>query len=288
MKNLKYLFLASLSLTLIQCTNDDQDFVENVDDALIEEISKTEVSDNKEESNSTSTIEKEKSATEHGWGYEGSRGPASWGGIKSDYSICSSGKNQSPINLKWKKPQSGTQINFNYMESKYSILNNGHTIQINFDTGSKFSLNGHPYELVQMHFHSVSEHQIGSKSYPMEIHLVHKDKKGTLAVVGLMVNEGYKSNPIIDHFWKNLPKDLDQEVKMNDAKFNIADLLPKTKTYYNYKGSLTTPPCSEGVNWYVFNTPIELSKEQIDLFRKFYNKNNRPLQALNGRKVVNY
>lgn len=221
------------------------------------------------------------------WGYHGSAGPEHWGDLRSEFRACKKGRMQSPIDLKWKKPLAGGQIKFMYHQAPLRVIDNGHSIQVNFPEGSKVDLRGHLYELVQLHFHSTSEHTISGRSYPLEMHLVHKDAKGEIAMVGVMFVLGAK-NRVIDKIWEHLPRDKNHEVVVTSAQLNPSELLPHRLTYYHYIGSQTKPPCREGVNWNVFNTPVELSLEQLERFRVRYAHNNRPVQRLHGRRPANY
>lgn len=217
------------------------------------------------------------------WAYEGEHGPEHWGDMSKDYASCSHGKTQSPIDISGAQNEALPDIGFAYKPSKTNILNNGHTIQVNYDEGSSITLDGVQYSLLQFHFHDPSEHTVAGKSFGMEVHLVHKNAKGELAVVGLLIQEG-KENTVLAETWKNMPAKADEK-KTLAVSINAQDLLPEGHTYYRYSGSLTTPPCSEGVNWLVFKSPIEMSKAQIAAFKKLINKNARPVQPLNTRTV---
>lgn len=220
------------------------------------------------------------------WSYTGLTGPEMWGDLKEDYILCKIGKLQSPINLLWKRPMGEDKIEFNYKETGYNIIDNGHSIQIQFEPGNHILHNGHKYELVQLHFHAHSEHALSGKFFPLEAHFVHKDEAGQLAVLGVFFIEG-KANPFLEVMWKHLPKVKNREIASTNA-FDPSLLLPSLKTHYSYMGSLTTPPCSENVSWNVFNTPVEMSREQINHFKVLYSKNFRPLQPINDRPVSNY
>ncbi len=222
------------------------------------------------------------------WSYEGEGGPESWGELDPKFSACSQGQSQSPINLKWTSPKEGGKLEFAYHDSKLKVIDNGHTLQFNYEQGSKVSINGEEYDLLQMHFHTPSEHTISNKSYPLEVHFVHKDALGRLAVVGVMFKETKANDSTIDALWGFVPSEKNKEIEIPDFTLNPMKLIPSKHTFYHYSGSLTTPPCSEGVIWNVLNTPINISKSQIEAFRSLYSKNNRPVQPLNGRSVVNY
>jgi len=221
------------------------------------------------------------------WSYEGATGPEHWGKMDEANVTCSLGKEQSPVDLKWSKPLAKRELGFSYHSSDLRVIDNGHTIQVNFDKGSTVTIEGHAYDLVQMHFHARSEHTISKKTFPLEAHFVHKDAGGKLAVVGVLFKEG-AHNEELDAIWKNFPRTTGEEVKVSDAKIDPSTLLPKQRTHYHYMGSLTTPPCSEGVNWNVMNTPITASKEQLMRFTKLYSANYRPVQPLHNRSPANF
>lgn len=217
------------------------------------------------------------------WTYEGDEGPAHWGELSADYATCGSGKSQSPIDVTNPSPQDLANIEFYYQPSKINILNNGHTIQVNYDSGSYIELDGTRYDLVQFHFHAPAEHSINGKLAESELHLVHKNADGNLAVVGVMIEKGTE-NPAFKTVWENLPAE-ETAVQTADADVNAADMLPTVQTTYRYDGSLTTPPCSEGVKWNVMTEPIQLSEAQLAAFTAIFEGNNRPVQALNERTV---
>jgi len=217
------------------------------------------------------------------WGYSGEHGPAKWGDMEGDFSACKLGKEQSPIDIRNAKKSALPALDFNYADSGAEIVNNGHTVQVNLVDGGVLTLDGVPYKLVQFHFHTPSEEKIGGKAYPLEAHLVHQNADGKLAVVAVMLKEG-KANAALDPVFKNLPQ-TEGIKKPLGANLSAAVLLPAARTYFRYIGSLTTPPCSEGVRWQVLKQPIEVSKAQIAAFHKLYTMNARPVQALNGRTV---
>ncbi|MEE9543307.1 MAG: carbonic anhydrase family protein [Thermodesulfobacteriota bacterium] len=217
------------------------------------------------------------------WAYSGDDGPSHWGSLSADFSACKDGKSQSPINIARAKPAGLGAITFNYKTSKLAILNNGHTIQADYDSGSSISVDGKSYNLLQFHFHGPSEHTVDGVHSRMEMHLVHKSEDGALAVVGVMINEG-AHNANFDNAWNNLP------VHSGDHKdvgvvMKAVELLPESKKYTTYSGSLTTPPCSEGVTWLVLNDSVEMSKSQIEAFGEIIHANNRPVQPLNRRPL---
>lgn len=217
------------------------------------------------------------------WGYEGHEGPAHWGEISRDYHTCKSGKKQSPIDISAAETAGISAITFNYASSPIDMVNNGHTIQMNYSGDSKITVSGKSYKLLQFHFHSPSEHTINGKPADMVAHLVHQAEDGQLGVIAVLMNKGAK-NKTIATLWKHMPTKPGDHKKAK-AEINVADLLPADQSYFNYSGSLTTPPCSEGVNWMVLRQPVEVSAEQIAAFTNMFAKSVRPVQPLHGRVV---
>ncbi len=221
----------------------------------------------------------------HGhWSYEGETGPGHWGELSEKFEACSKGTSQSPINIEATATEGHGEVEFHYSPSRIKILNNGHAVQVNYDKGSYIKVDGKRYDLLQFHFHSPSEHTVDGKHAAIEMHLVHKSKDGQLAVVGVLIEKG-GSNGAYKDVWANLPEEEGHE-KVTKATVNAVKLLPAKKTYYTYSGSLTTPPCSENVAWFVMKTPVKLSGDQIKAFMEIMHGDNRPTQPLNGRKVM--
>jgi len=225
-------------------------------------------------------------ADDHGpsWGYDGKVGAANWGDLKPEYATCKLGQNQSPIDIKGAVTADLDAIKFDYKTSPLKIVDNGHTIQANYESGSSITVNGKQYKLLQVHFHQPSEEKVDGKAYPMDAHLVHKSEDGKLAVVAVLLKEG-NQNQFLQTLWKNIPKQKKQEVSVKNVNINLAKLLPTKQGYYSFAGSLTTPPCSEEVTWMVLNTPVEMSKAQIAKFGSYYSNNARPVQPLNERSL---
>lgn len=165
------------------------------------------------------------------------------------------------------------------------MIDNGHTVQVNYAPGSMLKIGDKTYELVQFHFHHKSETAIHGKHSPMEVHLVHKDKDGNLAVVAVLLHEG-ESNPAVATTWSNIPGEKEKAVSPDGVEIQAVQLLPKNHRYYTFSGSLTTPPCTENVTWIVMVEPVTVSKEQIEKFAKLYPDDERPVQPLNGRVVL--
>jgi carbonic anhydrase len=221
------------------------------------------------------------------WSYSGVTGPQYWGTLSDKYKMCSTGTRQSPIDLRYQRPAGEGNLKFDYRASAWEVVNNGHAIQVNFEKGNHFYHNGHKYELLQMHFHAPSEHTLSGRSFPVEAHFVHKDSSGQLAVVGVFF-ESVQENPFLKSIWSRIPSKKNKPVQAKGEKLNPTALLPAVRTHYNYAGSLTTPPCSEGVNWVVLNTPMKMSSGQLAQYRSFYSKTNRPVQPVNTRQPANY
>ena len=231
-----------------------------------------------------------KSALSHPihWSYNGENDPSHWGDLNSEYLICKTGSQQSPINFEEAQITNLPNIEFNYKNTSFKIINNGHTIEEKYEPGSFIKIDGKRYELLQFHFHAPSEHTVDGKHYPVEAHLVHKSEDGKLAVIGVFMKEG-SSNDFLETVWTHIPTQ-EGEKMVQGVSVNASVLPPEDKSYYNYIGSLTTPPCSEGVSWNVMKTPIEVSSEQIAKFTAVYSGNARPVQPLNRRivKVKNF
>ncbi|MGL5304367.1 MAG: carbonic anhydrase [Aeromonas sp.] len=218
------------------------------------------------------------------WGYEGKAGPAQWAKLTPEFGQCA-GSNQSPVDLNGLVEAELVPLVFNYQAGGNSVLNNGHTVQVSYAPGSTLEVDGSKFELKQFHFHAPSENLIKGKSYPLEGHLVHVNDKGEIAVVAVMFEAG-KPNAALAKAWSALPA---KEGESHEIKTPIAadKLLPANRDYYRFNGSLTTPPCSEGVRWLVMKQPVEVSQAQIDAFKAvMHHPNNRPVQPLHGRVVM--
>jgi carbonic anhydrase len=219
------------------------------------------------------------------WGYSGSEGPEHWGQIDTKFAICSSGKNQSPINLAGVIESNLSPMAINYQIGGNEILNNGHTIQINYKPGSSINVDGRTFELKQFHFHSPSENTIEGQSFPLEAHFVHSDTTGNLAVIAVMFEEGDK-NTELEKAWRVMPENVEEKSPLPES-IDANLILPHDQDYYRFNGSLTTPPCSEGVWWLVMKSSNIVSKEQIEKFtHTMHHPNNRPIQPINARIIL--
>ena len=218
------------------------------------------------------------------WDYDGKAGASKWGKLSSDYATCGLGLRQSPINIHETIGADLPPIRFTYKPVPLSIIDNGHTIQVNAAGAGSIKVDAEEFELLQFHFHKPSEEKINGKTYEMVVHLVHKSKEGKLAVVAIMLQSG-KEQQLIRTLWSNLPLEQNKPIERTDIKIDPTLLLPTTRNYFTYIGSLTTPPCSEGVLWLVFKTPTQVSKEQIAGFGRIYKNNARPIQPRNARVI---
>ncbi|NIH07137.1 carbonic anhydrase family protein [Providencia rettgeri] len=220
------------------------------------------------------------------WTYEGGSAPEHWGELSEEFKVCQSGFNQSPINIEDAIDGKLKPLKINIHTHAQKIINNGHSIQINVNDDDDFSIDGSTYQLKQFHFHSPSENKIKGKQYSLELHFVHSKEDKEIAVLAIMLEEG-AANPAIEQILKNIPKEKKQEKELG-LHIDLTTLFPKDKSYYRFSGSLTTPPCTEGVVWLVMKEPINASKEQIQKFQKaLEHSNNRPTQPLHGRLIVN-
>ena len=217
------------------------------------------------------------------WSYEGETGPANWGKINSDWTRCSTGSRQSPIDIRDGMKVDLEQISFDYKPSSFNVVDNGHTVQVTLGGGNYLTVQGRMYELVQFHFHRPSEERINGKGYEMVVHLVHKDAEGKLAVLAILLERG-RPQSTIQTVWNNLPLEKN-DVSAPAIVLDPMELLPQRRDYFTYMGSLTTPPCSEGVLWLVMKEPQQASPAQMALFSRLYPLNARPIQTGSGRMI---
>lgn len=220
------------------------------------------------------------------WAYEGEGGPQAWGKLKPEFETCATGKRQSPIHIESSNTLQGPAeaLTLNYWASNGTVVNNGHTIQVDVDGDNSMTVRGTTYKLLQFHFHLPSEERINYKSFAMVAHLVHKSAEGQLAVLAVLIDPGV-ANSLMDKVWTYMPLDSGDKVRMPVGMIDINEFLPKDKRYFQFMGSLTTPPCSEGVLWQVLKQPVTASREQIRLFGQLFPNNARPVQPVNGRVV---
>jgi carbonic anhydrase len=222
---------------------------------------------------------------EHTWDYGESQGPSHWGDLKPEFAPCKNGHRQSPIDIRNPQKADLPPIQFEYRPSPLHIIDNGHTVMINYHSGSFISVGGKKYALKQFHFHRPSEETINGRGYEMVVHLVHADEEGNLAVVAVLLQEG-EDNPTVHELWNDVPKEKEKEEDFENVQINVAGLLPVNRGYYTFPGSLTTPPCSENVTWFVLKQPVTVSSEEIEQFSRLYRHDARPTQPLYGRVVL--
>ena len=218
------------------------------------------------------------------WAYHGHHGePAHWAELDPAFETCAKGQAQSPIDIRKTLKTDLPALDFHYGSVAPVLVNNGHTIQVNFPAGQTLKIADQTYELLQFHFHTPSEETVAGKHAAMVAHFVHRNAAGELGVVGVLLEPG-KTNAAFDGIFSHLPRP-GEKITVDDMTLDLAALLPADKGYYAYEGSLTTPPCSQGVRWMVLKTPVKLGADQIKAFRRLFNANARPVQPLNGRIV---
>ncbi len=264
MKNLnKWVLSIAAALVLLSCNTSQQ---------------------NQSKETTEKTIEKKHVHWTHAAGDEG---PENWKNICEDFLPCG-GNSQSPINIvtdNVTKKDNLSPLVLNYGTTNVDIINNGHTVQFNITGNNTLSIEGKEYKLLQFHYHALSEHTVNGNHYPLEVHFVHKHSDTDLLVMGILFKEGV-SNPLFAKYLANFPKEKGDFTA--EEQIELMEVIPEDLSYYHYNGSLTTPPCSEIVTWYMLQTPLEASKEQIEEFSAILNNNYRPTLPLNGRKVVAY
>lgn len=231
-------------------------------------------------------LSRAQATTHEHWGYDGKDSPEHWSKLNPEYAACGTGHTQSPINIANAKREDLPALQFNYNAVPLSIVNNGHTIMVNYSPGSTLTVGDKTYTLQQFHFHHPSENHINGKKYDLEAHLVHTDANGNIAVVAILFKEGNTPSPLLDTLWNNVSPEKAKVVEVSSVSINVKDLLPSSIGYYTYAGSLTTPPCTEGVTWYVFKMPVSISKAQVEAFSKLYKHDNRPIEPTNQREIL--
>jgi len=219
------------------------------------------------------------------WSYEGTNGPKNWGQLDPAYATCAAGHAQSPIDIKDASLVDLPPLKFDYNSVPLSIINNGHTIQLDYAPGSSLKVGEKTYVLRQFHFHHPGEEHLNGRGFDFVAHLVHDDGNGHLAVVAILFETG-ASNALLDAVWRNIPARAERATNEQSVSLNARDLLPPDYGYYTFGGSLTTPPCSEGVTWYVLKSQSTLSANQLAAFAKLYPNNARPIQPLYGREIL--
>ncbi|MCW0347802.1 carbonic anhydrase [Pantoea ananatis] len=226
-----------------------------------------------------------KADTGNQWSYEGLAGPEHWGELGQEYHMCHDGKFQSPIDIKNVINGELPPLKIEFHKSAESIVNNGHTIQVDVNDEDDFIIDGEVFNLKQYHFHAPGENLINGKSFPLEAHFVHANDKGELAVVGVMYEVG-EENPAIETLIKKIPGKTNDKISLVE-RVDLSALFPTDHHYYRFSGSLTTPPCSEGLRWFIMKQPVQISQSQLKVIQDaLKGSNNRPVQPLNGRVIV--
>jgi carbonic anhydrase len=220
------------------------------------------------------------------WAYEGAGGPQAWGKLQPEFSLCASGKRQSPINIEESQTLRGPAepLQFSYQPSNATVRHDGHTIEVNVVGDNALTVRGSTYKLVQLHFHHPAEERVNNQGFAMVVHLLHKNEQGQLAMLAVLLEPG-EANALINKVWTYMPLDKGDQVPMPAGMLDLNELLPKDQRYYQFFGSLTTPPCTEDVLWLILKQTATASKEQIKLFSQLFPNNARPTQATNGRPV---
>lgn len=216
------------------------------------------------------------------WSYAGATGPEAWASLDPDWASCD-GRAQSPIDIE-PRASKASAIEFHYQPTAATVVDTGHTLQVSLAPGSRIEIDGEPYDLAQLHVHTPSEHSIAGERYAMELHLVHKNGAGRLAVVGVMFDQGAEAKAL-EPIWSRWPAQPKLEQKLKQP-FDPTALLPEVRTAYQYEGSLTTPPCTEGVSWNVLRRTLTLSRAQLDTLQRRYRDNARPVMPLGERAVL--
>ena len=219
------------------------------------------------------------------WSYGGAGGPAHWAELDSQFAACNLGKYEAPIDIRKATVADLPALVFNYAATPASVVDNGHTVMVTYAPGSTLTVGGRTYQLLQFHFHHPSEEAIHGKHADMVVHLVHSDAEGHLAVVAVLLQQG-AANAVLAQIESKMAAEKDHPVVLAERSLDAKDLLPASLGYYTFPGSLTTPPCTEGVTWYVLKAPVEVAAGQLAWFAKLYPSNARPLQPLNGRAIM--
>lgn len=219
------------------------------------------------------------------WTYSGKAGPSRWFELHPEFIACAKGKYESPIDITGGVKSELPALQFRYSPSPLTIVDNGHTVMATLAPGSTLAAGDRMYGLKQLHFHHPSEESVSGKRFAMVAHLVHEGAGGHVAVVAVLLKVG-KGNPLVETLWKHLPSEKERLAIIADVSVDAMEILPPSLGYYTFPGSLTTPPCTEGVTWYVLKTPTEISSAQLAAFAKLYPMNARPIQPRHGRQIL--
>lgn len=219
------------------------------------------------------------------WSYEGGTGPAAWPTLSAEFATCGTGREQSPIDLAAARPGPAPTVVVDYRPLPLTILHNGHTVEVVVENGSRITVDGKEYELLQFHFHTPSEHVVGGKAFDGEVHFVHRAGDGSLAVIGVLLDAGARNSVFVEVLART-PRSRTAAWTFGWVTIDPAKILPPMTAFWSYGSSLTTPPCSEGVRWMVQKLPAPLSREHVAMLGRAMGENARPVQAVNGRQVV--
>lgn len=219
------------------------------------------------------------------WTYQGLEGPANWGNLSAEYAACRHGRQQSPVNIVKPTGVELAELEFDYGAVPVDLVNTGHTVEVRVPAGNLLRIGKRELELKQIHFHGPAEHMIEGRISPIEVHLVHQSEDGRYGVVGIMIEVG-EENRLFESLSQHAPKSATATYRDGAQVLELTDLLPEERNYVRYFGSLTTPPCTEGVDWYVMSAPVEATDSQIGMLRDVMGENARPAQPLNDRFIL--
>jgi carbonic anhydrase len=219
------------------------------------------------------------------WGYGANNGPERWAQLDTAWSVCTTGKRQSPIEIRDVTIGNLPALQLLYKASPLRVMHTGDTLRLSWEAGNRLKLGSVEYELTHLQMRTPSEHRVDGRLAEMEMQFFHRSKDGKLAIVSVLVEKG-KENPQLEEIWQNLPREQDEELKVAELAFQPAGLFPQSKKYFFYWGSIPHPPCTEGVAWAVLARPVTFSQKQIDAYKKLFGVKSRPIQEANGRDVT--
>ncbi|KPF77783.1 hypothetical protein IP88_05520 [alpha proteobacterium AAP81b] len=228
-------------------------------------------------------VDGEHTAPHAEWGYTGATGPAHWSELSRSYAICADGQQESPVDLAGAIPADLGRLAIAWRPLELAGSNNGHTVQFDVPAGSQFVMAGKTYRLLQFHLHHPGEHLVDGRRFPLEVHFVHRADDGTLGVIGVLVTAG-AANRVLQQVLDTVPREAG--ARQSGERIDPTRLLPAARGFFRYEGSLTTPPCSESVDWVVLRQPITASPAQIMQFSAIFPFNARPVQAIDRRFLL--
>ncbi len=222
------------------------------------------------------------------WSYEGEDGPSNWGALSEDFALCQSGERQSPIDISKAKRMAYEPLSFHYRSAPLDLIFDGRVMRGHYAAGSYLLTGGHRYDLKAFELHVPSEHRIQGRQADMEMQLVHQDDQGRTAIVAVLMRAGRSHNSMLRRIWDHLPKQSGQQTYLRQAGINPVFLLPARRDYFAYSGSLTVPPCTEEIDWFVLKEPLEVRVDYIHRMQAIVGRNARPLQGVDGRAVLGF